>query len=117
MNIGSLDKRIIFQKYVEVLNEVGETIQELQDYKPAWASVAPVRGREYIEAKKRQPELTYKITVRYRNDITEDMFIKYGKQASDPTKGRVFNILDIIDPLEYHEKLEIMCFEKVYKNV
>ena len=109
MNIGQLNKRITFQKNVEVENEVGETVLEMRDYKTVWAGLAPMRGREYLEAMKIQAELTYKITVRFLTDVTPDMFIKYGT--------RMFRIQDIIDPFEYHEKLEIMCYEKVYKNV
>lgn len=92
---------------VESENEAGDVVQNPSVIKTVWASVSPVRGREYVEAKKYQAELTYKITIRYAKDITPDMQIKYGE--------RIFNIKDIIDPFEKHEILEIMCIEKVFK--
>ncbi|KZL94364.1 phage head closure protein [Clostridium magnum] len=108
MKISSLNKRITLQKLVEVENEANENVLVSQDFKTIWASIAPVKGREYLEAKKIQAELTYKITIRYAKDITPDMQIRYGE--------RIFNIKDIIDPFEKHELLEIMCIEKVVKN-
>lgn len=62
-------------------------------------------GREYIEADKERPELTYIITVRYQKDITPDMFIQF--------KGRLFNIKSIRNIREADEMLEISCTEKI----
>ena len=108
MNPGKLNRRISFVVMIESENEVGDTVQEPQIVKTVWASVAPITGREYVEAKKYQDELTYKITTRYIKDITPDMQIKYGE--------RLFNIKDIIDPFEKHEIIEIMCIEREFKN-
>lgn len=108
MNPGDLRHRITFQRLVEATNEVGETVQTLEDYTTVWAAIEPTTGREYYEAQKIQPELTYKITVRYISGITPDMTIKY--------KDRIFQITSIINPQEKNEKLEIMCIEKISKN-
>ena len=70
-----------------------------------WATVEPKSGREYIEADKERPELTYIITVRYQKDITPDMFIQF--------KGRLFNIKSIRNIREADEMLEISCTEKI----
>mgnify|MGYP001255372296 CR=1 FL=1 len=108
MNPGELRHRIIFQRLVETTNEVGETVQTLEDYATVWAAIEPTTGREYYEAQKLQPELTYKITVRYRNDITPDMTIKF--------KDRAFQITSIINPKERNEVLQIMCTEQVKRS-
>jgi len=108
MNPGDLRHRIIFQRLVETTNEVGETVQTLEDYATVWAAIEPTTGREYYEAQKLQPELTYKITVRYLEGITPDMTIKF--------KDRTFRITSIINPKELNERLEIMCTEQVSRR-
>lgn len=108
MNPGRLNKRITFTRCMETENEVSELSQELQDFKTVWAEVKPLRGKEYLENKKIQPELIYKFTIRYRKDITPDMQIRFN--------NRLFNIQDIINPYERNEMLEITAVEKVVNN-
>lgn len=79
----------------------------LTEVKTVWASVEPTRGREYQEAQRVRPELTYKITTRYHKEVTPDMFIKF--------KGRYFNIVSIINVKEKNEMLEIICTENLQK--
>ncbi|MCI8748719.1 MAG: phage head closure protein [Lachnospiraceae bacterium] len=85
-----------------------QTEQEMEVVKTVWASVEPVRGREYQEAQRIRPELTYKITTRYHKEVTPDMFIKY--------KDRYFNIISVINVRERNEMLEIVCTEKIMKK-
>ena len=79
--------------------------QVLEVVKMVWASVEPTRGREYQEAQRIRPELTYKITTRYHKEVTPDMFIKF--------KDRYFQIISIINVRERNEMLEIICTEKI----
>ena len=81
--------------------------QVLIEVKTVWASVEPTRGREYQEAQRIRPELTYKITTRYHKGITPDMLIKFGE--------RYFNIVSAINVRERNEMLEMICTEKVKK--
>lgn len=104
MDIGRTNKRISFCRYVEKQNALLQTEQVLEIVKTVWASVEPTRGREYQEAQRIRPELTYKITTRYHKEVTEDMFIKY--------KDRYFQIASIINARERNEMLEIVCTEK-----
>ena len=108
MNIGSLNKRIDILTTTEGTNEVGDTVLVPSVFKTVWASINPVSGRDYIEAKKYQAELTYKITIRYLAGLTPDMSIQF--------KDRIFLIQDIINPSEHNESLEIMAIERVIKN-
>lgn len=104
MDVGRLDKRITLCCYQEVENELEQTEQVLTDYKTVWASVEPVRGREYQEAQKLRPELTYKITTRYHK-ISPDMIITY--------KDRQFEIVSIINIREKNAVLELVCTELI----
>ncbi|MDE6984778.1 MAG: phage head closure protein [Lachnospiraceae bacterium] len=104
MDIGRTNKRITFLRYEEKENDLLQAEQVLTEVKTVWASVEPTRGREYQEAQRIRPELTYKVTTRYHKEITPDMFIRY--------KDRYFNIVSVINVRERNEMLEIICTEK-----
>ena len=108
MDIGRTNKRITFCRYEEKENALSQMEQVLTEGKTVWASVEPTRGREYQEAQRVRPELTYKITTRYHKEITPDMFIKF--------KDRYFNIVSIINVKERNEMLEMICTEKITKK-
>lgn len=105
MDIGRTNKRVTFCRFEENQNEMHQTQQIIKKIRTVWASVEPKSGREFIEAEKEHPELTYIVTIRYMNDITPDMFIQY--------KGRLFNIKSIRNIRENNEMLEISCTEKI----
>ena len=105
MDIGRTNKRVSFCKFAEEKNEMNQTTQALKKIRTVWASVEPRSGREYIEAEKEHPELTYIITTRYMEDVTPDMFIQY--------RDRLFNIRSIRNIRENNEMLEMSCTEKI----
>jgi SPP1 family predicted phage head-tail adaptor len=107
MDIGRTNKRVTFCRYEEKENDILQNEQALIEVKTVWASVEPTRGREYQEAQRIRPELTYKITTRYHKEITPDMFIKF--------KNRYFSIVSIINVRERNEMLEIVCTERLEK--
>lgn len=107
MDIGRTNKRITFCRYEEKENALSQTEQVLTEARTVWASVEPTRGREYQEAQRVRPELTYKITTRYHKGIAPDMFIKWGE--------RYFNIVSIINVKEKNAMLEIVCTENLQK--
>lgn len=108
MDIGRTNKRITFCRNEERENELLQTEQALAEVKTVWASVEPTRGREYQEAQRIRPELTYKVTTRYHKEITPDMLIRY--------KGRWFEIVSVINVRERNEMLEIICVERISEN-
>lgn len=106
MNPGRLRHRITFLHPVKEKNEVGDTVLAERPWKTVWASVEPLRGREYFEARKIQSEATHKITIRYLTGITPDMKIDF--------KNRIFEIEGPpINPEERNRYLEIQATEKV----
>lgn len=107
MDIGRTNKRITFCRYEERENALSQVEQALIEVKTVWASVEPTRGREYQEAQRIRPELTYKITTRYHRGITPDMLIKF--------KDRYFEIISAINVKEKNEMLELVCKEKIAK--
>ncbi len=108
MDIGRTNKRITLCRYTEKENCLNQTEQVLQEVRTVWASVEPTRGREYQEAQRIRPELTYKITMRYQKDVTSDMLIRF--------RHRYFKIVSVINVRERNEMLEIVCIEKISEN-
>lgn len=104
MDIGRMKQRIFFCRWETKVNELQQEEQSLVKIKRVWASVEPMRGREYQEAQRIRPELTYKITTRYHKELTSDMFIQY--------QEREFRIVSVINVKEKNEMLEIICIEK-----
>jgi len=109
MDIGRMNKRVTFCRYKEKKNELMQNEQALESKKTVWASVEPMRGREYQEAQRIRAELTYKITTRFQEETTPDMLIKF--------KDRYFQIISIINVRERNEMLEIVCTEKISEKV
>jgi SPP1 family predicted phage head-tail adaptor len=98
---GPLDKKIVLQHSVQTVDDFGGTVDTWTTYATPWARVRPLKGRELIAAKAAQSEVTTRIEMRYRPDVTTDDRIVYG--------GKYYNISAVIDPEEKHEELQIMA--------
>lgn len=73
-----------------------------------WASVEPLRGREYIEARQGQVEVSHRVVMRHWLEVGPEMRLRL-------EGGRVLEIESVINPLERNERLELMCREMVEK--
>lgn len=104
MNAGTLERKVDFMSYQEVENEVGAMEQKLVKAFSTWARIEPARGREYYEAQRIKDADAYKITIRYRKNVDDSMFINYG--------SRIFEIQTVTDPYMAHESLELYCVLK-----
>lgn len=69
-----------------------------------WASIAPVRGREYYDAGAKRAEGIIKITIRYRPGIDATCRVKYGNHIYELNSPPV-------DPFMDHSSLELYCIE------
>lgn len=101
---GRLSKRIMFMRFATVTDDMEQSKGTWAEYKTIWADVRPYKSSEIAFMGKIKPEVTHRIYVRYRTDITADMRILY--------HGRTFEISGPpIDLDERHELLEIQCQE------
>lgn len=103
MDIGRLHERITFYVPKEIKNNLNQSTTTLQELKTVWASVEPTKGREYQEAQKLRPELTYKIFTRHFEFVNQDTVIKH--------KDRYFNIISVANVNSENKMLEIYCTE------
>lgn len=68
-----------------------------------WAAIEPLQGRELAEAQSRHTEVEVRIRIRYRPGVIAALRAYYG--------ARRYDIKGVIDPLERHEELHLLCKE------
>jgi SPP1 family predicted phage head-tail adaptor len=104
MKIGDLRHRITFQKPIKTPDEYKGHTVNWQDVVTVWASIEPLSGREYFYAHQIKNEVSHRVRIRYRSDITAEMRIKHGE--------RIIGIESIIDLQERHQFLEVLGREE-----
>lgn len=103
MLAGILRHRVAIQSKTVVQNDYGEETVVWTDERSVWASIEPLRGREYIEAKTLQATVDHRIRMRYLADLTPVKRIRYGE--------RVFEIESVIHVREARIETQAMCRE------
>ena len=103
LDAGRLTKRVEIWEYQERETEWGKRKVELTKKAEVRADIHPVRGTEFLEYYRDANALQYKITIRYRQGITEKDVLVRGK--------RQFEINSIINVNEENVALEIYCTE------
>ena len=104
MRAGLLRHRVTIQVLSATQDTLGESSKVYQDAAVVWASINPVSGKEMLAAQQVRPDVTHKITMRYRSIGPKDRIVY---------DNRVFNIEAIINFAEQNRMLEIMAIEKV----
>ncbi len=107
MQAGKLRYRVSFQEPVKTQNPLtGATVNSWQEIQKLWADVVPLSAREFIAAQATQAEITTRITIRFRSDITSKHRIVYG--------NKIFNIEGVLpDPESGRDYLTLPCSEGV----
>ena len=111
MRAGRLNRRVLFQSKPTptVPRDAfgGENLGWV-DGVTVWGSVEPLQGREFIEGKQQDFEMTTRIRIRYRTDITNMMRAVVGAGGPSP---HIYDIVDVQEPDMAHKELVLMCRE------
>lgn len=105
MNPGDLKCRVVIKKNNKIRNNFGEVTENWEVVAIVWANINPIAGKEFFAADTVNLNISHRIKMRYREDITPDMRIEY--------KGRVFTINSIINEYELNTVLQLMCKEVI----
>ncbi|WP_110693293.1 phage head closure protein [Salinicola halophyticus] len=111
MQAGKLKQRVTLMRPVEgPKDKYGQATTEFEKIATVWASVEPLRGREFFAAQQVNSEITTRIRIRYRREFAavavNEWRIDYG--------GRVYEIDGPpIDTNMNHTQLEFMCHERL----
>jgi len=120
MRAGLLRHRITIQFNTPTQNDFDEWVDSWSDWATVWASIEPLRGKSYFEAKQANSEVEGLIRIRYRGEgsmefpytfpitfggIRPTMRIKFG--------DRYFNIISVIQPFERKRELNLLYKEEL----
>lgn len=103
MQAGKLRQVVAVQENQATRNDVGEAVDNWVTVFTGRASVEPVSGREFFEARQRQAEITHRVRMRYRTEPVPTMRVLY--------RTRVLMIEAVIDVEERRKELHLMCRE------
>jgi SPP1 family predicted phage head-tail adaptor len=99
---GLRDKRITIEYPVETRGtDYSDPQQVWEPFGDVFAQIEPISGREYFLNREQQTEITVRIRMDYRPGITNKMRVNY--------RGKLYQIVTPVDPLEQHEELELVC--------
>lgn len=103
MQAGKLNKRITLQKPVKTQSSVtGAVVNGWADLAEIWANVTDVSARDFVAAQAGQSEVTTRIIIRWRDDVTDKHRILY--------HGRVYDIQGVLeDDKSGREYLTLPC--------
>ncbi|WP_058911878.1 phage head closure protein [Entomohabitans teleogrylli] len=107
MKAGRLRHRVMLQrseKHQDTLT--GAIIDSWVDVAKLWAEIYPLSGKEFVSARAVQSEITARITIRYRADVTSKHRFIY--------RGKIYNISGVLpDPVSGLEYMTLPCSEGV----
>lgn len=106
MRSAKLRHRVELQRVTVAADTHGDQTKTWTTLAEAWASIEPLSGREFLQASQVMSDVTVRITVRGRPDITltpKDR-VKYGT--------RYFDIRHVIDWGDKGVEWQLMCTER-----
>ena len=109
VNPGRLNRKVSIYRYQTIETELGSSRKVLTFDRTVWAELRPTRGTEFLEYYREANALQFKITMRYRPDLTEKDVLVY--------KDRQFEINSIINIMEANLYLEVYCTESKDKKI
>lgn len=101
MRAGWLRHRVTIQEKVVTRDTYGEEDFTWNDLHTVWASVEPMRGREFLQATSEQVVYDTVIKMRHGVDVTPENRIVWNQQHYD--------IDSVVSILEKGKELEIHC--------
>ena len=102
MRAGMLHHRVTLQRFQQGQDAYGGPVETWEDVATVWASLEAMSGREFFASQQAQSEVTQRIRIRYRPDVTADMRVIHN--------GKVFNIVAPL-PDNRGRELVLMCRE------
>lgn len=107
MQSGWLRHRITIQDKQITRSNNGEENIAWVDHFSAWASIEPLRGREYLESKQIEADVDVRIRLRHQPDK------KPMPRMRVEFDSRYFEIVSIVNVKEKGAELNLMCKELI----
>ena len=100
---GKLRHNVIWQEKIQTPDGGGGFTYTTSDVVTVRAFIKPVSTNERFFAQRIESDISHKIYIRYRTDISPDMRINYG--------GRLFQVKGIMNIEEQNKWLEVSAVE------
>jgi SPP1 family predicted phage head-tail adaptor len=108
MSSGEMRQRISIQKKVVGRDSFGAEAITWSQLAEVWATAEPLRGQEYLEARRLQSDLDIRFRIRFREGIVPSMRVVYN--------GRTFDIVSAIHVKEMRREIQLMCKELIKES-
>lgn len=108
MRAGELRHRITLQRATEARDSFGQAVKTWSDVATVWASVEPLRGREFLDARQLQREISAHITIRWRDDVDAGMRVRWTDPAGT---AHLYDIEAVLPDATHRRVLTLMCVE------
>jgi SPP1 family predicted phage head-tail adaptor len=97
--------RVTIQQKAPTRDTFGGEVEAWNAVATVWASVEPLQGREFLEARQLQAEVTTRIRIRYRAGIVPQMRVVWG--------SHFYDVQAVIETEARRRELQLMCIEAV----
>lgn len=108
MRVGRLRHRLRIQEPTQTRTGSGGFTHSWSTVAVVWAGVWPLVGREYMEARRVDADVTHEVRIRHRDGLTPSHQFVFDNDTS-----RVLNIVSIRNVEERGRELIVMCREDV----
>ena len=103
MEIGELRHRVTIEEASLTRDDFGGQVETWSEVVTCWAAVEPLQGREFLEGRREEAEVSTRIRIRYRAGILPGMRVTWG--------DHVYDIDSVIEPDSRRRELVLMCRE------
>ncbi len=106
MRAGLLRHRVDLQAPTQTRGPAGGVVETFATVQTVYASVEPIGGKEFFAAQQVQSDLSHRIRLRWRPDLTPTTKwrVRYD--------GRDFDIEQVIEMFERMREWHLMCKER-----
>lgn len=81
MKAGQLRHKVTIQQASQTLDSNRQPVDSWVKLAEVWAAIEPLSGRELVVAQQQQPDVTHRVTMRYRDDVTAKMRVRHNGRS------------------------------------
>lgn len=108
MKAGQLRHRVTLQTATETQNTFGELTRTWATLATVWGSVEPLTGREFMDGRLVEAEISTRIRIRRRSDVTEANRVVWSEPGGT---AHTFEVVAVIEDATHQREQQLMCTE------
>lgn len=105
MRAGILHESVVIQSRTLSKDSGGYDVESWATHATVFASIEPLRGQEYLEARQVQADVDARIRMRYLSTVKPTMRVVWG--------SRTFDIISVIHSGERRRETQLMVKEQI----